>query len=219
MTELDFKDMACRTERFPYLDPLIEVFIKTKKIPLSLIESKKYLDYTIIYLCDIYSQITKNITELYQIMLDKDVQKVKLYRQQHLMVTPYQDFNNLYYIIEAYSYFLLPLILKKQNATQTKTKKLKTPDHLSLMLWHTFPELTNYWIVSFIKRQMTEIIRQFTGCNYLNLDSNAQSVFFPSLYTTQDTFEIYNEKTNKRFNEIVATFQKEGFKLQINECQ
>lgn len=215
--ELDFKDIEARTEKFIYLNPLIDNCINTNKFHLSIIESKKHFDYTIIYLLQSYPTIAKDINNLYNAMAKLDTTQIDKIRNDLWLQDLYKNKTILYSLVNMYAYLLNPLILEISKPVLAKNNKVRKIGSITLTIHDSNK---NYTSIS----DINNILAYFRNEILYSLKSKINTQwkygrfidFLPLYYRGQENVQDF-EKFNKLVSEVTLMIQKLGYNIKVQE--
>lgn len=208
--EIDFKDIASRIESCKYLDTLIDNFIKTNTLHLSLVESKKHVDYTFMYLSNIYPRIQSDANKLYNILLKNSYNGTRDIEKELLVVDEYINLSKMYDITILFTYLLMPIkIYIKYPTLHMKKNTIKGIDSLSLELYRIFGNHING--INFIKKEITNILNNI---DEYQLSFTGDDFKFRQLFSRG---EVYDDKLKKKFNDLVTLLQKATYNIIVEE--
>lgn len=210
--EIDFKDIENRIEKCSYLDALIENFLKTNKIHLSLIESKKHLDYTIIYLINKYPSVAQDINDIHN--------NNKSYGEKSILLasnikkkSPYNEVTGIFNIVCTYAHLLSSIQLKITKPLISKQNKFRSGGKLVLSSKGSFEyvgEVNN--IISYINMNISTELNKMS--NHHSAFSYYGTIEYTNFYQKGETYNNF-DKFDKKRDDVVQLLTKLQYNVKI----
>lgn len=188
---IDFKliDMYVDKADLSYLDPLIEHYLETRKFHMTMVESKKNLDYFILYIIDKYPSLISIINKLHNEMLtiedfsyptltwiDNRINFIKL---DFNLLEDIKDINYLYDMIVAFCFFNIPQAIK---------------------IVHVKPKVTKNGKIKIQGRLFVDFLCKYNNCSYFGIFPYLENEIFNEINKTIYCYGAYWTKNNKQIH-------------------
>lgn len=219
MEKIDLKliDMTIDKNEMKYLDPLIEHFLKSKTMTLSLVESKKHLEYTVIYLLDKHSNIDNFIQDLYTIFsadhhcvttCSETYKKIIIVRKNFLSL--YDNFRAFYDLIELFAFLQIPIRLHARKPTLTKKNQVNKSDCMYVYYWKP---LINADFLRYLKYFGKELAMHMkTVDSQVTYNNFSYTISLTNIY---NRYDLYDDRFINKQNEIINILQKQNYQVKV----
>lgn len=222
--EIDFKDIENRIELCKYLDPLIDDFIATNTLHLSLIQFKKHFDYMMIYLTHKYSRITADINQIFKAFNLNDYDKVNswnksqwdLFHSKLKSQPEYLTCKSLYDLVNMYAYLLIPIEIKIRNPSMSKAGKIKGHGYIYIQFKYLAWTYEYARHIHFIKRELFDNLPKIGDLCRETAYKDGRYNFIKLTVATKSEDDYINKFKTKR-DEIITFLQKSHFKVNVKE--
>ena len=122
MIDFKFLDMHTNKTDLCYLEPLIEHYLQTRKFHMTIVESKRNLDYFILYIVDKYPSLIMIINKLHDAMMTLVdlsyanqtwlLNKMNYIKLDFNLIEDIKDINYLYDMICIFCFYSIPQAIK-----------------------------------------------------------------------------------------------------------
>lgn len=222
---IDFKFLDMHTDKMDlsYLDPLIGHYLQTRKFHVTIVESKKNIDYFILYIVDKYPQLVNIINKLHNEMITiKDFlyptqnwlnNRINFIKLDFNLLEDIKDINYLYDIIVAFCFFNTPQAINIVHIKPKATKngKIKVQGKLFIDFLCKYNNLSYFGIFPCLENEIfNEINKTLYCCGAYWTKNNKQIHLEPYYYNLLD---VIDNQSNEKLTAVKTKLKDLGYQF------
>lgn len=177
-------------EEYKHLNPLIEYFLEKKEIQLIFYQTKKNLDYVILYLTENDSNLIPYIQNIYNLYGKGRISNLTFEMYDNLIelkkefLKEYEDFLNLYYLIEMFAFLESSIKLFVRDPKISKNNKVIQSGNIIISFENPFYYTYNLPFLKYFVNEVKNYIITNYKCEKVN-----QYIYFDTLYKKSDIYD------------------------------
>ena len=209
-----------------YLTPLFEHYLQTRKFHMTIVESKKNLDYFILFIVERYPQLVNIINKLHNDMLTLEdflyptqtwlINRINFIKLEFNLLEDIKDINYLYDMIIAFCFYNTPNSIKIIHIIPkiTKNGKVKVQGKLFIDFLCKYSYQSYFGIFPYLEDEIFNEINKTLYCYGAYWNKNSKQIHLePYYYNPPD---VIDNQSNEKLTALKNKLKDLGYQYVVS---